>query len=74
MLTISNIIEVRFGNGKREYFGSLSAIYEMYTDEEIGCKLYQLHDNAHLRAGGEPFITPKCKIYKRIVYRKKQNK
>jgi hypothetical protein len=74
MLTTSSIIEVRFNNGKREYFGSLSAIFEMYTEQEIGCKLYQLHDKAHLQLGGEPFITPRCKIYKRIVYRKKQNK
>ena len=73
MLTTSNIIEVRFNNGKRVYFGSLSAIFEMFTYVEIGCRLYDLYQ-ADLQLGGEPFATPKCKISKQIVYRKKQNK
>ncbi|MBR5531876.1 MAG: hypothetical protein IKU59_00995 [Bacteroidales bacterium] len=68
------LLKVKFNNGKREYFGSLSAILEMYTEQEIGCRLYVLHNTAHLVAGGKPFVTPKCKIYKRTVYRKKQNK
>ena len=73
MLTQSNIIEIRFNNGKRVYFGSLSAIFEMYTHEEIVCKLYELYQ-ADLQPGAESFATPKCKISKQIVYRKKQSK
>ena len=45
----------------------------MYTHEEIGCKLYELYQ-ADLQPGAEPFATPKCKISKQIVYRKKQSK
>lgn len=71
-----SIIEVRFyqpKNGKEVYyFGSLTAIYEVFTPDEIGCKLYELwgakitYDN--------PFDNGVCVISKHSVIRKAQNK
>lgn len=54
------------------YFGSLAAIYEMFTPEEVGCKLASLW-NASLQ-GGDKKITRRCVIYKQVMYRKSHKK
>ena len=50
------------------YFGSLAAIYELFTPEQIGCKLETLW-NSSLDYGGCK-ITNTCVISKEIIYRK----
>lgn len=56
-------------NGRKVwYFGSLAAIYELFTPEQIGCKLETLW-NSSLDYGGCK-ITNTCVISKEIIYRK----
>lgn len=56
----------------RENFGSLATIYEMFTPEEVGCKLAS-HWNASPKADDKK-ITRHCVIYKQVMYRKSQKK
>ena len=74
METKSNVIKVLFPvavDGKREYFfGSLAAIYDMFTPYQIGCNLATLW-----KAGvepGKPKKTKKCIVSKYEVHRKEQ--
>lgn len=71
-----NIIKVEFFvplNGKKEhYFGSLAAIYEVFTPQQIGCKLETLW-NAGIEEGN-PKSTHHCVISKHKVRRKNQKK
>ena len=71
-LTESTLICVEFFKpmqGSRVwYFGSLAAVYSMFSEEEIGCKVETLYC-----AGldhGERKITRHCVIYKEKMYRK----
>lgn len=68
-----NIIKVEFPfplhGTKEHYFGSLAAIYEVFTPEQIGCRLENLW-NAKIEVG-KPKKTKKCTIYKHSVLRKK---
>lgn len=70
-LTVLQIIKVTFHepkNGQIDwFFGSMTAIYDMFTESEIGCKL------ATLQAKKFEFRTTKtCIISKIPLYRKKQ--
>lgn len=71
-LTTSTLIIVEFFskmNGHKVwYFGSLAAIYELFTPEQIGCKLETLW-NCSLDHG-ESKITAQCVISKEIMFRK----
>ena len=73
-LPTSTLIIVEFyrqqQGSKVWYFGSLAAIYELFTPEQIGCKLEALW-NANL-GYGEYKITKQCVIYKEKMYRKAQ--
>lgn len=74
MVEKETIIKVNFPipvNGKHEYFfGSLAAIYDEFTPEQIGCKLEALwsagitYDN--------PKLTRTCLISKYPIHRKSQ--
>jgi hypothetical protein len=72
ILPTSTLIIVEFFrkmNGRKVwYFGSLAAIYELFTPEQIGCKLETLW-NCSLDYGGCK-ITNTCVISKEIIYRK----
>lgn len=71
-LTTSTLIIVEFFskmNGHKVwYFGSLAAIYELFTPEQIGCKLETLWNDS--LGYGEYKITKHCVITKEIMYRK----
>ena len=71
-LPTSTLIIVEFFrkiNGRRVwYFGSLAAIYELFTPEDIGCKLESLWNTS--LDYGEYKITKQCVIYKEKLYRK----
>lgn len=70
------IIKVEFlvpVNGRREYyFGSLAAIYETFTPQQIGCKLEALWSAKITEQ--KPKSTRHCVISKHPVCRKKQKK
>lgn len=67
-----NIIKVEFFVpicGKKEYFfGSLAAIYDVFTEEQVGCKLETLW-NANIEIG-KPKSTKNCVVYKHSIVRK----
>lgn len=73
-LSVASVIRVQFFkpvDGCSEfYFGSLAAIFELFTPEEIGCRLETLWaaniDEAH------PKATRLCVISKHVLYRKSQ--
>ena len=78
-ITKESIIRVQFLNPVAEYggqtdfyFGSLAAIFELFTKEQVGCQLETLWsakiDPLH------PKTTPKCVVSKQVLYRKKQKK
>lgn len=71
-LPASTLIIVEFfrkTNGRKVwYFGSLAAIYELFTPEQIGYKLESLWNNSF--GYGEYKITKHCVITKEIMYRK----
>lgn len=75
-MEIENIIKVEFFvplNGKKEhYFGSLAAIYDVFTPQQIGCKLETLW-NAGIEEG-KPKSTHHCVISKHKVRRKNRKK
>lgn len=52
------------------FFGSLSAIYEMFTAKQLGVALSTLY----LKGVREdhPYIGLKCSVYKSTLWRKKQ--
>ena len=70
----SHIIKVMFlvpVEGKKEYyFGSLSAIYDTFTNEQIGCSLKTLW-KAKIEPG-KAKRTKKCIVSKHEVRRKEQ--
>lgn len=72
----SHVIKVMFlipVEGKKEYyFGSLSAIYDTFTSEQIGCGLVTLW-KAKIEPGKEK-KTSKCVISKHEVLRKTHKK
>lgn len=71
-LPTSTLIVVEFFrkmNGRKVwYFGSLAAIYELFTPEQIGCKLETLWNDS--LGYGESKRTKHCVITKEIMYRK----
>lgn len=76
-ITTENIIRVQFlspvaeyGGQTDFYFGSLAAIYELFTPEQIGCKLETLW--AAKIDYQRPKTTPRCVVSKCKLFRKKQ--
>jgi hypothetical protein len=71
-LPTSTLIIVEFfrkTNGRKVwYFGSLAAIYELFTPEQIGCKLVTLWNDG--LGYGDYKMTKHCVITKEIMYRK----
>lgn len=78
-ITTESIIRVQFLNPVAEYggqtdffFGSLAAIYELFTPEQVGCKLETLW-SAKIDTL-TPKATTKCVVSKHVLYRKKQQR
>ncbi len=69
------VVHVRFSEpvlGDRDhYFGSLQAIYQEFTDAEIGCKIQNLY-NFGIKPG-KPFENKHCtiKVKSRVHKRRK---
>jgi len=73
---MSNIYKVKFKeptNGEIEhYFGSLKAIYDTFTADQIGCKVSNLWNVGVSK--GTPYISPKCEISLHNLTRKQTNR
>lgn len=80
-LTISQIVRVRFPDGSSViggehdfYFGSLAAVFDMFSEQEIGVALRTLY-TIGLVADGVPFISPLgVELKKLTLYRKAQKR
>lgn len=57
---------------KDHYFGSLAAIYDTFTSDQVGIKLESLWSNADLDKG--PYENKICVIKKDVVKRKQGNR
>ena len=79
-MATENIIRVRFNEppladqpAKTDfYFGSLAAIYEVFTPEQVGCKVERLW-NSGITAG-HPYMNKFCIITREVLVRKTQSK
>lgn len=71
-----NVIKVRFFNpvdGQIEYyFGSIAAMFERFTEEQIGCSQQAMW--YHKLKPDKPKATKKCIITKHPIFRKPQKK
>ena len=54
------------------FFTSLSAIYEEFTPDQVGCKVTRLWNIGV--SGGTPYEGAKCKITREPLLSKSQNK
>ena len=54
------------------YFGSLAAIYEQFTPEQIGCKVENLW--RHGIESDNPYKNGKCCIIREVLTRKAQKR
>lgn len=78
-LTISQIVRVRFpagslitGGEHDFYFGSLAAVFDMFSEVDLGVSLRTLYSHG-LVADGLPFISPLGIEFKKLtMYRKAQ--
>lgn len=59
-------------NKKHHYFGSISAIFETFTDEQLGIKLTSLWSNHDF--DNEPYENKVCIIRKGDIKRKTSNR
>lgn len=73
-MSYSKVYRVRFKqsiNGQKEhFFFSLAAIYDHFTEEQVGAPLRKLWESGI--SGGNKFSTNQCTIQQERVYRKPQ--
>ncbi len=68
------IVQVRFlYGGKAYFFGSLAAIFELFTPTQVGCSLESLWQKG-LFDDGRPVVTTTCVISKHTLFRKANTK
>ena len=65
MKKTESIIHVELATGQHHYFGSLTAIYDHLTAEEVGVKLDTLY--RHSLSTSRIFSNKKCTIRKRAL-------
>ena len=68
----STIIHVETADGRHEYFGSVSAIYDRFSREEIGISLAALWNYGVTE--DHPYRNKLVTIRRGIVYRKKKSR
>ena len=66
------IYHVCFGDDLNHYFGSLSAIYDYFTPQELGVSRQRLYNYGITES--KPYKNKKCIIYKGTIHRKKTNR
>lgn len=66
------LYHVYFGGEKHYYFGSISAIYDLFTPEQMGVTKFRLWSYGIKL--DKPYRNRKCIIYKGTICRKKGNR
>nr|DAN47156.1 MAG TPA: hypothetical protein [Caudoviricetes sp.] len=65
----NTIYHVRLGDDEHYYFGSVAAIYDRFTPEQLGVSLSRLWSFGI--APGRPYKNKICTIYRGVIQRKK---
>ena len=68
----TTIYHVSFGDDDNHYFGSIAAIYDHFTPQELGVSKARLW--AYGITEEKPYQNKKCVIRKGIIHRKKTNR
>lgn len=66
------IYHVCLGDDEHYYFGSITAIYDKFTPEQIGVSLSRLWSFGITTE--QPYRNKKCVIYRGEIHRKKTNR
>lgn len=66
------IYHLCLGDDEHHYFGSIAAIYEHFSPEQIGVSLSRLWSFGITPE--RPYKNKICKIYKGVIHRKKGNR
>lgn len=66
------VIHVEFKSGGRHYFGSIAAIYEVFTPDTLGIAQQSLYDYG--LTPDKPYDNKVCSIYEGAIKRKKGNR
>lgn len=69
----NKIIHVQTNDGRDYYFGSLVAIFDVLTPEEIGIS-YDTLVNLHKIRPGNPYTNSKCTIKAGELFRHRTNR
>ena len=71
-ITKGNIISVNFYKGEpaHYFFGSLAAIFEVFTPEQVGCTLDWLWVKGRFDNERHAICTSTCVIARHTIYRK----
>ena len=68
----TTIFHVSFGEESNYYFGSISAIYDMFTPEQMGVSQSRLYSYGITEE--KPYRNKKCVIRRGLIHRKKSNR
>jgi hypothetical protein len=68
----NTVIHVILIEGGHHYFGSIAAIYDVFSEKTIGIKRHSLYN--YCIDNDKPFINKKCIIRKGDIIRKKGNR
>lgn len=66
------VIHVEFVSGGRHYFGSIAAIYDLFSADTLGITQQSLYDYGI--TPDKPFKNKVCTIYEGAIKRKKGNR
>lgn len=66
------VVHVCLGDDRHYYFGSVAAIFDTFTPDELGVSLAALWNYG--LAPDRPYINNKCRIYRGTISRKHQTK
>lgn len=68
----NKIYHVCFGDDMNHYFGSIAAIYETFTPEQLGVSKSRLW--SYGITAEKPYKNKHCIIYKGVIHRKKTHR
>lgn len=68
----TTIYHLQFGDDNNHYFGSISAIFDHFTTNEIGISKTSLW--TYGITPEKPYKNKTCSIYKGVIHRKKGNR
>ena len=71
-MTNNNVVHVCFGDDNHHYFGSIAAIFDKFSPEQLGVSKSRLW--SYGLSPERPYRNDKCIIYRDELHRKKGKK